>query len=216
MLSLLTHISGLTVVYHHGKYASGGHYTVDVLRQDAKEWIHIDDTHVTPVDVEHVRRVQRPDGPAGDFTHYGPSSASGHEGKAYLLLYKREDLAKPPPPLPHNAPAEMQRASTAPMNGTLHRPVPQHAAQQKKPQPQKAAAAATPAAQAPAAQTQKSKVPGASVAAAASIPGAAPASPKKAARPPVPGAAPVATGGSSSKKSAAAASTASPATKSTA
>ncbi|KAH0565738.1 hypothetical protein GP486_000861 [Trichoglossum hirsutum] len=41
------------VVYHHGKNASGGHYTVDVRRQDGSEWIRLDDTV--------IRRVRRED-----------------------------------------------------------------------------------------------------------------------------------------------------------
>ena len=43
-----------SVVYHHGKQASGGHYTVDVLRSDGCEWIRFDDTsirRITKVDV---------------------------------------------------------------------------------------------------------------------------------------------------------------------
>ncbi|BFZ56109.1 hypothetical protein PYCC9005_003151 [Savitreella phatthalungensis] len=44
----------LGVVYHHGLSASGGHYTVDVLRQDGKSWIHLDDTTIEPVDERDV------------------------------------------------------------------------------------------------------------------------------------------------------------------
>lgn len=42
------------VVYHHGKNASGGHYTVDVRRQDGIEWIRIDDTVIRRLRAEDV------------------------------------------------------------------------------------------------------------------------------------------------------------------
>lgn len=42
------------VVYHHGKNASGGHYTVDVRRQDGREWIRLDDTIIRRVRSEDV------------------------------------------------------------------------------------------------------------------------------------------------------------------
>ncbi|KAL9597769.1 MAG: hypothetical protein Q9179_004141, partial [Wetmoreana sp. 5 TL-2023] len=42
------------VVYHHGKNASGGHYTVDVRRQDGKEWIRLDDTIIRRIRSEDV------------------------------------------------------------------------------------------------------------------------------------------------------------------
>ena len=44
----------IAVVYHHGKNASGGHYTVDVRRQDAREWIRLDDTFIRRVRSEDV------------------------------------------------------------------------------------------------------------------------------------------------------------------
>ncbi|KAK5058648.1 hypothetical protein LTR84_010912 [Exophiala bonariae] len=42
------------VIYHHGKNANGGHYTVDIRRQDDREWIRIDDTLIRRVRSEDV------------------------------------------------------------------------------------------------------------------------------------------------------------------
>ena len=44
----------IAVVYHHGKNAGGGHYTVDVRRQDGREWVRLDDTVVRRVRSEDV------------------------------------------------------------------------------------------------------------------------------------------------------------------
>lgn len=44
----------ISVVYHHGSKASGGHYTVDVRRQEGKEWIRLDDTVIRRVRSEDV------------------------------------------------------------------------------------------------------------------------------------------------------------------
>ncbi|CAG8625405.1 11536_t:CDS:10, partial [Acaulospora morrowiae] len=41
------------VVYHHGKSATGGHYTADILR-DENEWLHIDDTTISPISADEV------------------------------------------------------------------------------------------------------------------------------------------------------------------
>ena len=45
----------ISVVYHHGKNATGGHYTVDVRRQDDREWIRLDDTVLRRIRSEDVR-----------------------------------------------------------------------------------------------------------------------------------------------------------------
>lgn len=42
------------VIYHHGKNAGGGHYTVDVRRQEGREWIRLDDTVIRRVRGEDV------------------------------------------------------------------------------------------------------------------------------------------------------------------
>lgn len=44
----------IAVVYHHGKNASGGHYTVDVRRQEGREWVRLDDTVIRRVRSEEV------------------------------------------------------------------------------------------------------------------------------------------------------------------
>lgn len=44
----------IAAVYHHGKNASGGHYTVDLRRQDGREWIRMDDTVLRRVRSEDV------------------------------------------------------------------------------------------------------------------------------------------------------------------
>ncbi|EMC98527.1 hypothetical protein BAUCODRAFT_66730 [Baudoinia panamericana UAMH 10762] len=44
----------ISVVYHHGKSAAGGHYTVDVLRQDQREWVRMDDTIIRRIRPEDV------------------------------------------------------------------------------------------------------------------------------------------------------------------
>jgi ubiquitin carboxyl-terminal hydrolase 10 len=45
------------VVYHHGKNASGGHYTVDVRRQEGREWIRLDDTLIRRIRADDVARA---------------------------------------------------------------------------------------------------------------------------------------------------------------
>ncbi|KAI0473228.1 cysteine proteinase [Xylariaceae sp. FL0804] len=44
----------MAAVYHHGKNASGGHYTVDLRRQDGREWIRMDDTVIRRIRSEDV------------------------------------------------------------------------------------------------------------------------------------------------------------------
>lgn len=46
----------ISVVYHHGKNASGGHYTVDVRRQEGREWIRLDDTFIQRIRSEDVAK----------------------------------------------------------------------------------------------------------------------------------------------------------------
>ncbi|CAG8438115.1 8878_t:CDS:10 [Diversispora eburnea] len=64
------------VVYHHGNSAGGGHYTVDVLRHD-NEWIHIDDSTISPIS-------------EGEVSVDGSSNQSS-DRSAYILFYMRKN-----------------------------------------------------------------------------------------------------------------------------
>lgn len=68
------------VVYHHGLSASGGHYTVDVLRQDCQSWIHLDDTSIESVDAKDV---------AVEVTAEDNTNHKKPNKLAYILLYAR-------------------------------------------------------------------------------------------------------------------------------
>ncbi|KAM0747240.1 cysteine proteinase [Meredithblackwellia eburnea MCA 4105] len=73
------------VVYHHGKSASGGHYTVAVRQQiNSNSWVHIDDTSIRPISPGDVA-VDRSAG--GSMENRGGSDGYG-EKNAYLLCYR--------------------------------------------------------------------------------------------------------------------------------
>lgn len=60
------------VVYHHGKKATGGHYTTTVFHPGINGWINIDDSQVKTVPSASVLKYQPPRVP-------------------YLLYYRRLD-----------------------------------------------------------------------------------------------------------------------------
>ncbi|KAI0861587.1 hypothetical protein F4860DRAFT_475595 [Xylaria cubensis] len=66
-------------VYHHGKSASGGHYTVDLRRQDGQEWIRVDDTV--------IRRIRSED--------VAESSADGNTSKSTTWVDQKHSVIGP-------------------------------------------------------------------------------------------------------------------------
>jgi ubiquitin carboxyl-terminal hydrolase 10 len=74
----------LQVLYHHGVYATGGHYTLDVLHPNRKQeawgkgwregWIHIDDDHISDINIQDIIAQQ-----------------AGEDRTPYLLFYQQNN-----------------------------------------------------------------------------------------------------------------------------
>lgn len=77
----------ISAVYHHGKNASGGHYTVDVRRQDGQEWVRIDDTIIRRVRSADVAEGGEEDKPSKtgltDSRKDAAAAVAGHLGNRF-------------------------------------------------------------------------------------------------------------------------------------
>jgi ubiquitin carboxyl-terminal hydrolase 10 len=75
----------IAAVYHHGKNASGGHYTVDVRRQDGREWIRMDDTVIRRVRSEDVAEggAEDKESKTTDNRKDAAAAISGHLGNRF-------------------------------------------------------------------------------------------------------------------------------------
>ena len=83
------------MIYHHGTSATGGHYTADMLLQDGRTWLNLDDTKLKWVDAAQVA-VSEKDGNWGEVDNHQVNGDDGAVGwnnikskVAYILLYKR-------------------------------------------------------------------------------------------------------------------------------
>ena len=74
---IFTHLHTLlTVVYHHGKSATGGHYTADVFHPACSGWVRADDSIIRSIPEDFVLK---------------PGGSAGVHKVAYLLIYRRRD-----------------------------------------------------------------------------------------------------------------------------
>jgi len=83
----------VSVVYHHGKSAAGGHYTVDVRRQDGREWIRLDDTIIRRLRTEDVAAGGAEEDPrvlAKALEQHGKDSPAG-KNSIYQQLEEGDD-----------------------------------------------------------------------------------------------------------------------------
>ncbi|KAK7221165.1 hypothetical protein V2G26_009168 [Clonostachys chloroleuca] len=68
----------ISVVYHHGKNASGGHYTNDVRRPDGQDWLRFDDTVLRQVRSDDVAEKHLPEDEKNHRKDTEPVGASGN------------------------------------------------------------------------------------------------------------------------------------------
>ncbi|KAK9470442.1 uncharacterized protein V1510DRAFT_423120 [Dipodascopsis tothii] len=74
------------VVYHHGKSAEGGHYTVDLHRRHHDTWINIDDTHIREIAPDAVDTAYED---ALAARRRAVAAGVADDRTAYLLFYER-------------------------------------------------------------------------------------------------------------------------------
>lgn len=71
----------IAVVYHHGKNATTGHYTVDVRRQDGREWIRLDDTVIRRIRSEEVAEAGAEEDAAKEARKEGTAAAGASSNR---------------------------------------------------------------------------------------------------------------------------------------
>ena len=107
------------VVYHHGKNASGGHYTVDVRRQDGREWIRIDDTVIRRIRSEDVAEGGSEEDPkvlaAALEQHKNDQNVAGKNGNVYEQFKAEEEEEEDTKP--GKAWSQVHGAPTGPASG---------------------------------------------------------------------------------------------------
>ncbi|WEW61784.1 ubiquitin carboxyl-terminal hydrolase [Emydomyces testavorans] len=79
------------VIYHHGKIASGGHYTVEIRRQDGREWIRIDDTVIRRVRSEDVASAGSDEGPKALATALEQQQVSENGSQSNIFRHFDQD-----------------------------------------------------------------------------------------------------------------------------
>ena len=91
------------VVYHHGKNAGVGHYTVDVRRQDGREWIRLDDTVIRRIRSDDVAAGGSEEDPkilAKALEEHKNDQVAANTGNVYDQFAMEEDDDRPKPEKP--------------------------------------------------------------------------------------------------------------------
>ncbi len=102
------------VVYHHGKQASGGHYTVDALREDGREWIRLDDTVIRRIHSDEVAEAGAEETGSGRVDSLNSSIAATPTGKPQAAAGGANRFAS----MEDDDAAENESGWSAPINGS--------------------------------------------------------------------------------------------------
>ena len=113
------------VIYHHGKNANGGHYTVDLRRQDGNEWIRLDDTLIRRIRSEDVAEGGSEENPkvlAAALERHKQQKATGNRFEQIEQDEDDEDNAPRKLGIRSTATRELNLQSALSSMAPLHRP----------------------------------------------------------------------------------------------